>query len=621
MDKMSMHTKDIAYEKRKMLEEVFPNIFTEIITGYDESGVPIVEPAIDSDALKQEIAYCVVSGADERYQFTWPGKKRAVLSANAPINKTLRPYMEESVEFKNTENIFIEGDNLDVLKLLQETYLEKIKAIYIDPPYNTGNDFIYDDDFAEDINFYIANSGQVDEDGNKLVKNFDGSGRFHTDWLNMMYSRLKLARNLLSDDGVILISIDDNEIDNITKMGKEVFGEANFVASLIWKSRQNKDNRNLSGVSIDHEYIVVFAKNASNRSFKGAERKVDGYKNPDNDPRGPWTSANMTGLLPEDQRPNCHYDLIHPETGINYGRPKMGWRYDKNTMSRLIKEDRIIWPESPDGRPRRKVFLAELNDSLPGFSSIVGNDIYTRNGTAEIEELLGGRYFDFPKPSELLLDLILQVTGEESIIMDFFSGSSSTAHAVMKANSIDNLRRKYIMVQLPEVIDEKSIAYKKGFTNICEVGKERIRKARELFKQNNIDTGFRVLKLDSSNMKDVYYNPSDIEQTLFDLYADNIKEDRTPEDLLFQVMLDLGVLLSSKIEENEIAGKKVFNVADGFLMACFDKDVTEETVKAVAQKKPYYAVFRDSSMANDSVATNFEQIFATISPDTIRKVL
>ena len=618
MEKMKMHSRDALQDNLELLMALFPDAIKEMRD--ENNGTSEVNYYVDVDALE---SYLPISASrNERYVFTWPGKGEAKQSSCSPVYGTLRPLKEKSIDFDNTENVYIESDNLEALKLLQETYLNKVKFIYIDPPYNTGNDFIYNDDFSENLTDYIGNSGQYDELGNRLVLNAESNGRFHTDWLNMIYPRLRLARNLLTDDGVIFISIDDGEEANLRKVCDEIFGEDNFVASFIWKSRQNKDNRNITGVSIDHEYILCYSKMSGIRALRGAERKTDQYSNPDNDPRGPWTSANMAGLLPEDQRPNCHYDLINPKTGINYGRPKMGWRYDKNTMSKLIEEDRIIWPEDPNGRPRKKSYLSEISVVLPGYSSIVGDNIYTRTATTELEKVLGGRYFSFPKPSELIMDFIRQSTDKDSIILDFFSGSGTTAEAVMKVNAEDGGKRKFILVQLPELIEDNTEAYKNGYRTICDLAEDRITKASELINNNDgLDCGMRVFKLDSSNMKDVYYRPSDTQQTLLDMFADNIKEDRTPEDLLFQVMLDLGVLLSSKIEETEIAGKKVFNVADGFLIACFDKDVTDETIKAVANMKPYYAVFRDSSIANDSVATNFDQIFANISPDTIRKVL
>lgn len=629
MDKMKMHTPNLADENYQKLAALFPNAVTESID--PETGE--VVRAIDADVLRQEISTRVVEGREERYQFTWPDKKKAMLAANAPIAATLRPVRADSVGRDGTpggwdsENLYIEGDNLDVLKLLQETYLGKIKMIYIDPPYNTGNDFVYEDDFVEDAESYLEHSGQFDEQGNRLEQNTESNGRFHTDWLNMIYPRLRLAKNLLADDGVILISIDDNEVDNLCKVCDEIFGRINYLCHFIWKSRQNKDNRNLNGISIDHEYIVAYCKTPGLRLFRGEERSGIGYSNPDNDPRGPWTSANMAGIATESQRPNLHYDLINPVTGINYGRPKMGWRYDKNTMGKLIEEGRIIWPEDRDGRPRKKSYLNELQGNNPGFTSLVGEGIYTRNGTLEIDSLFSERYFAFPKPTKLIKDFILQIADKQSMILDFFSGSATTAHAVMQLNAEDGGHRKFIMVQLPEKTDESSEAYKAGYSNICEIGKERIRRAGRKIKDEagltaqGLDIGFRVLRLDSSNMQDVYYNPAAMTQDLLSITTDNIKPDRTPEDLLFQVMLDLGVELSSPITETVIGGKKVYDVADGFLLACFDTGVTTDTVTAIAKRQPYYAVFRDSSMADDSTATNFDQIFETYSHNTVRKVL
>lgn len=538
------------------------------------------------------------------------------------------------MDFDNTENLYIEGDNLDVLKLLREDYLGKIKMIYIDPPYNTGNDFVYEDDFAQSADDYIESSGQKDDVGNHLVANTENNGRFHTDWLNMIYPRLKVAKDFLSDDGVIFISIDDNEQKNLKNVCDEIFGDSNFVALFVWKSRQNKDNRNTSGVSIDHEYILCYSKTPNTRVFEGSERKLDQYQNPDNDPRGPWTSANMAGLLSEDLRPNCHYDLIDPKTGINYGKPKMGWRYDQKTMSKLIQENRILWPNSPSGRPRKKSFLSEISEVKPGFSSLIGEGVYTRTATKEVENLMGDRCFDFPKPVELITSLLEQTSYQDSIILDFFSGSGTTAEALMRLNKKDNGHRKYILIQLPEKTDEKSIAYKQGYKNICDIGKERIRRAgKKILEErgtdqtnssvqvDKLDVGFRVLKLDSSNMKDVYYKPSDITNDLFVKTEDNIKEDRTDEDLLFQVMLEMSVPLSAKIRSEEICGKNVIIVDDDYLIACFDKDITDDVVTDIAKRKPQYFVMRDSSAVDDSVITNFETIFQTYSKDTVRKIL
>ena len=624
MDKLRMQSTNGVQENIEKIQSLFPDCVTETI---DERTGELVRK-VDFEKLQQNLSDVIISEREERYQFTWPDKKKAILLANSPVNAALRPCREESVDFDNTQNLYIEGDNLDVLKCLKETYLHKVKMIYIDPPYNTGNDFVYEDDFAESSAEYLANSGQFDEQGNRLVTNTESNGRFHTDWLNMIYPRLKVARDLLTDDGVIFISIDDNEQENLKRVCDEIFGESNFVACFIWKSRQNKDNRNITGVSIDSEYILCYSKKSGDRVFKGTERKTEQYKNPDNDPRGPWTSANMVGLATKDARPNLHYDLINPQDGINYGCPEKGWRYDKNSMAKLIESKRILWPDTPHGRPRRKAFLSELSDdNLPGFSSIIENGVFTNTATKEIHALLDGHWFDFPKPSILIKDFLQQTTFSDSIILDFFSGSATTAHAVMQLNAEDGGNRKFIMVQLPELTDENSEAYKAGYKTICEIGKERIRRAGKKIKADSplttqdLDTGFRVLKLDSSNMEDIYYTPKDISQANLFSLVDNVKSDRTAEDLLFQVMLELGSTLDSKIETEVVAGKTIYNVADGYLVACFDKDVTDEVVTTIAKMHPLYAVLRDTSMANDSTATNFEQLFKTYSPDTVTKIL
>lgn len=627
MDKLKMHTPNKADENFKKLAALFPNAVTETT---DENGE--VVRAIDKDVLMQEISCTVVEGKEERYQFTWPDKKKSVLLANAPISKTLRPCCEESVGKDGTpgsfdsENLYIEGDNLEVLKLLQETYLGKIKMIYIDPPYNTGNDFVYEDDFTKNIDEYLSNSGQFDEEGNRMIINTESNGRFHTDWLNMIFVRLRLAKDLLSDDGFIFISIGEEEIENLYKVCDEVFGSELHLGTFIWKRRQMVDSRSKTGVSEDHEYLLCFAKQKNNR-IRGQNTDMSKYSNPDNDPRGDWMSADMTGLATASQRPNLHYDLKNPKTGIVYLCPPNGWRYERKRMSQLIENDEVIFPENPNGRPRRKKFARDLQSAYSGLSTVL-NTVFNTQATRELKTIFDGEdYFDFPKPVDYIKMIIEQGSSGNDIVLDFFSGSATTAHAVMQLNAEDGGRRKFIMVQLPEKTDEKSEAYKAGYKNICEIGKERIRRAGKKIKEDsplttqNLDIGFRVLKCDTSNMKDVYYSPTDYDANLFDLMTDNIKEDRTLEDLLFQVMLDLGIELSSKIEETEIAGKKVFDVAAGFLIACFDADVTDETIKAIAQKQPYYFVMRDSSLANDSVAANFEQIFATYSPDTVRKVL
>lgn len=664
MDKLKMQTANKADENFKKLAEMFPNAVTETITGYDENGKAIVERAIDKDVLMQEISCEVVDGNEERYQFTWPDKKKSVLLANAPINKTLRPVRDDettptgadsegkpycssgSVDFDNTENLYIEGDNLEVLKLLQETYLGKIKMIYIDPPYNTGNDFVYEDDFAQSTDEYLANSGQFDEDGNRLVKNLDSNGRFHTDWLNMIYPRLKIAKDLLTDDGVIFISIDDNEVDNLKKICDEIFGETNFVSDMIWQSRTSISNDH--EVSLNHNHTFVYSKSREDLTFGGDPIDKRDYINPDNDIRGPWK------LVPIDANHvggNTVYPIKNPKTGKEYLPPNGRiWCYNKKTIDSLIADGRIKFGLNDDSAPKRKLYynerMAKGDKKTP--SSLIIDAGTTKDGTSAIMDLFNGKkLFDYPKSIGFIQKLCgYGVPQTEGFILDFFSGSATTAHAVMQLNAEDGGHRKFIMVQLPEVTDEKSEAYKAGYKNICEIGKERIRRAgnkileeatqetvdiakygesyevdETINKYKNLDVGFRVLKCDSSNMKDVYYNPAEYESSLFSSLEDNIKENRTPEDLLFQVMLDLGVLLSSKIKETTIAGKKVFNVEDNYLIACFDDNVTEEVITEIAKQKPYYFVMRDSSMANDSVATNFEQIFATYSPDTVRKVL
>lgn len=527
------------------------------------------------------------------------------------------------MDFDTTENLYIEGDNLEVLKLLQETYLGKIKVIFIDPPYNTGGDFLYDDNFAQSAEEYISISGQYDNDGNRLVKNFDSNGRFHTDWLNMMYPRLRLAKDILSDDGVIFISIDDNEVENLKKICCEVFGQSNFIANIVWQhSIQPKGY--LGTFSVHHNHILCFSKsnNFELGSFERTAEDNKAYSNPDNDPKGPWRSGDVRNAL---YRPNLIYDIISP-SGKVIKPCENGWRWSKETVQEKLRTGEIIFSKD-ETRIIRKIYLSTLEGRAPEtiwFGKDVGT---TREAMTELKKLFNKPPFDTPKPTGLIKKLLRLVQDNEYIVLDFFSGSATTAHAVMQLNAEDGGKRKFIMVQLPEETDEKSEAYKAGYKNICEIGKERIRRAGAKIKEEagltvqGLDIGFRVLKCDTSNMKDVYYSPTDFDMNLLDMMADNIKEDRNPEDLLFQVMLDLGVELASKIEETTIAGKKVFDVADGFLIACFDKDVNGEIIKAIAQKQPYYFVMRDSSLANDSVATNFEQIFATYSPDTVRKVL
>uniref|UniRef100_UPI003FEE90F6 site-specific DNA-methyltransferase n=1 Tax=Eubacterium sp. TaxID=142586 RepID=UPI003FEE90F6 len=648
MDKLKMQTANKADENFKKLAEMFPNAVTETITGYDENGKAIVERAIDKDMLMQEISCEVVEGNEERYQFTWPDKKKSVLLANAPINKTLRPVRDDettptgadsegkpycssgSVDFDNTENLYIEGDNLEVLKLLQETYLGKIKLIYIDPPYNTGNDsFVYDDSFSVSEDEFSEKSNQRDEQGNILFDirtNNENNGKFHTDWLNMMYSRIKISKDLLSDDGVLVMSISDAEFHNLKKITDEIFGDTNYCGDIIWNSTKSVTNTAL--ISVSHTYNLVYFKNINhfieNRSEFRLPDNGDGFENPDNDPRGPWKADpfQVGGW-----RPNQQYEITNPNTGVVY-KPNEGcsWKNDYKKFQELMADNRIVFGKTGDGGPQRKRFIWEAQERGKVAKTLWDDIETTTNGTQLVKKMFDGvSVFDNPKPVGFLERVIELGANRDALILDFFSGSATTAHATMKVNAEDGGKRKFIMVQLPENTDEKSQARKVGYLTIPEIGKERIRRAAKMiaeeYPDSQFDSGFRVLKCDTSNMKEVYYNPAEYEPSLFSSLEDNIKEDRTSEDLLFQVMLDLGVLLSSKIEETTIAGKKVFNVEENYLIACFDDNVTEEVITEIAKYKPYYFVMRDSSMANDSVATNFEQIFAAYSPETVRKVL
>lgn len=631
MDKLKMQTLDGVQNNIDKIATLFPNCMTEKV---DEKGQLV--HAIDFDKLRQELSSEIVEGREERYQFTWPDKKKAMLLANSPINAALRPCREESVDFDNTQNLYIEGDNLDVLKCLKETYLGKVKMIYIDPPYNTGNDFVYGDDFAESTLEYLANSGQYDEQGNRLVTNSESNGRFHTDWLNMIYPRLKVARDLLTEDGVIFISIDDNEIENLRKVCDEIFGEQNFISNIIWQKKFSRAN-DAKYFSTMHDYILCIAKKSvlyDNQGWKigllpREEEVPDGYSNPDNDKRGVWTSVVLSAKSGSE---SLLYEIITPSGRVVTPPSGRFWSVSKDKLSKLIKDNRIWFGKYGEGTPRLKTFLSEVQDGLRPNSIILHTEGgHNQEGKQETKLLFDDiGVFDGPKPVRLLhLLLVIANLDENSIILDFFSGSATTAHAVMQLNAEDGGHRKFIMVQLPELTDKKSEAYKVGFKNICEIGKERIRRAGNKIKKENIDkeyidildTGFRVLKLDSSNMEDIYYSPAVYNQN--DLFAktESVKPDRTSEDLLFQVMLELGATLDSKIEQIEVEGKTLYNVANNYLVACFDNEINDSVVTAIAKMQPQYAVFRDSSMADDSTATNFEQIFKTYSPNTTTKVL
>ncbi len=615
MDKLKMQSRDSVQANIEKIKQLFPNAVTEVL----RNGKPAL--AVDFDVLKQELSATLINDAEECYQFTWPDKRKSILLANTSVNATLRPCKEESVNFDTTQNLYIEGDNLEVLKLLQETYLGKVKMIYIDPPYNTGNDFVYNDDFAIDSDEYAENSGQYDEQGNRLVQNTESNGRFHTDWLNMMYPRLKVAKDLLSDDGVAFISMADNELSNLIKICEEIFGKNN-IEIFVWKKKGGAGNTEKI-IGVLTEYIVC--------CFKQKAPTVLNYQTFERDYKycDEIGKYNLEGIektnLGTYERKTMQFAIVDPKTGIEfYPSANMRWTIGEQTAKQLISQGKIYFDYKSKKVKRIK------RDEDYALSENVYYNLLTEEGSLavakdEINELLLNReIFDTPKPVVLLKKLLKIGSNESAIILDFFSGSATTAHAVMQLNAEDGGNRKFILVQLPEVCDEKSEAYKAGYKNICEIGKERIRRAGKKIKNEtsaDIDYGFRVFKLDSSNMKDVYYKPEDYEQNILDMLTDNIKEDRTPLDLLFQVMLELGKPLSAKIEEKIIAGKHVFVVDDNDLVACFDSDVSEEAVKTIAQLKPLYAVFRDSSMNSDSVAVNFDQIFNTYSPNTTRKVI
>ena len=624
MEKLKMQTADGVQDNISRIAELFPECITEVS---DQMGG--VKHSVDFDKLRQLLSSDIVEGNEERYQFTWPDKRKAILAANAPINATLRPCPEESVDFDTTQNLYIEGDNLDVLKCLKETYLHKVKMIYIDPPYNTGNDFVYNDDLAESASEYLANSGQFDEQGNRLVTNTESNGRFHTDWLNMIYPRLKVARDLLTEDGVIFISIDDNEAKNLKNITDEVFGERNFLAQVVWERAFSPINL-MKHFSPSHDYVLCYAKNIDSAVCHGIGRSNEAngrYSNPDNDPRGVWSSSDIS-VGPAVQE-NI-YPITTPSGRVVEPPAGRSWSLSRKAFRERLEDNRIWFGPNGDNTPRIKRFLSELRKTgITPMTIWKHTEVdHSQGATQKLAKLFDGKkYFDYPKPVSLIERCLQLYSDKDSLILDFFSGSATTAHAVMQLNAEDGGNRKFIMVQLPELTDEKSEAYKAGYKNICEIGKERIRRAGAKIKEENpekaqnLDTGFRVLKLDSSNMKDVFYSPKETSQLELFRYVDNVKDDRTSEDLLFQVMLELGATLDSKIEESEVDGKTIYNVADGYLVACFDQEVSDEVVTAIAKMQPTYAVLRDTSLANDATATNFEQIFKTYAPNTTTKIL
>lgn len=637
MEKLTMKSSDVVGANVEKIAALFPQCVTECRDaihrvrpdGTTESGIRY---KIDWDKLRAELDPDLIQDGEERYQFTWPDKRAASRLANEPVNLTLRPCREESVDFDTTENLYIEGDNLDVLKVLRETYLGRVKMIYIDPPYNTGNDFVYNDDFAQGKEDFEQGSGLFDAEGNQTIdpmqRNTEANGRFHTDWLNMIYPRLKVARDLLTDDGVIFISIDDNEKENLSKICDEIFGEDNFIASFPWRKRTAKTDVPF-GISQDHEWIIAYAKSASFLgAIQGKERK---YFETEDFPGRPWRVHDLTKQTTASERPNSFFTIVNPKTGEKFpANPNATWRITVDTIDDYIAQNRIVFPgDYPFMRISKPVlrYWKEDDEAKSGenFGKIAVSTLLpdsvgmSLDGTREITSLFDGKIFSFPKPSSLITFFCKICNDRDALILDFFSGSATTAHAVMKLNAEDGGHRKFIMVQLPEVTDEKSEARKAGYANICEIGKERIRRAGKKVKEeaghaaDGLDTGFRVLKLDSSNMEDVFYTPDKFEPSLLDSLVDNIKADRSGEDLLFQVMLNLGIELSAKIERKEIAGKEVFSVDNDYLLACFDKDVNETTIEEMAKLLPTHLVIRDASAANDNVLDNFDQIIESYS--------
>lgn len=633
MDKLKMHSLDVIGSNIEKIQQLFPNCVTERLA---KDGKP--ELAIDFEKLQAELSNEITGEGEERYQFTWPDKRAANRLANTPTTMTLRPCREESVDFDHTQNLYIEGDNLDVLKALRETYLGKVKMIYIDPPYNTGNDFVYNDDFAQSRDEFEETSGLFDEEGNQTIdpmqRNTESNGRFHTDWLNMIYPRLKVARDLLSDDGVIFISIDDNEVENLRKVCDEIFGEDNCICQFVWKNKYGAGG-GTNSVAYIHEYILAYSKRKIETiTCELSDELKSAYNKTDEKfaLRGGYTTQPLASTS-KGERKNLMYEIHH--NGEIITPPAGGrWIWSKEKFDAAYQNNEIVINKTGDGYSVRfKQYLKDENGNIrKGTQLSMITNIFNQEGSKQFSNLLNDkRIFDFPKPVNLILSLIkLNINGNDGkndVILDFFSGSATTAHAVMQLNAEDGGNRKFIMVQLPEKTDEKSEAYKAGYKNICEIGKERIRRAGQKIKEENkdkegiekLDTGFRVLKLDSSNMEEVYYTPQEF--TMQSLFSENVKADRTGEDLLFQVMLDLGIELSAKIETRQIAGKTVHLVDDNYMVACFDRDVTEAAIKEIAELHPVYFVMRDASAANDNVIDNFEQIFRHYSPDTNCRII
>lgn len=626
MEKLKMHSPDFTQENIAKLAELFPNCVTE---AQDGSGK--VKRSVDFDQLRQELSDHVVDGPRERYLLNWPGKRESLLAANAPIAKALRPCREESVDFDTTKNLLIEGDNLDALKLLQETYLNRVKMIYIDPPYNTGKEFIYDDDFSEDSGTYFARSNQRDELGNRLVINAESNGRFHSDWLTMMYPRLRLARTLLREDGVIFISIDDGEVGNLRKLCDEVFGDENAIALFVWEKRTTRENRRV--FSFSHEYVMCIARHKSafeqiRNPLPTTDEVRERYSNPDNDPRGPWQSVSLNAQAGHATK-SQFYSFTTPSGRVLNPPPGRCWAVTKPRMEELIQDKRVWFGENGNNVPRRKLFLSEAKAGLTPHTLWRAGEVGTNDSAKKdlIAMFDGVEVFDTPKPVGLIRRMLEITTGKDDLVVDFFSGSGTTAQAVLELNASDGGSRRYILVQLPEDCDEDTSSHASGMATIADIAKERLRRAGKKVKEEaglhgqNLDIGFRVFKVDTSNMKDVYYNPNALDKGDLFEHVENIKVDRTPEDLLFQVILDWGVDLSLSIAHEEVEGKTVFFVDENAIVACFETGVSEDLVKQLAARKPLRAVFRDAGFADDSVKINVEQIFKLMSPDTEVKAI
>ena len=617
-EKMKMESVDLTSKNIERIQELFPNCITETT---DENGQ--LRKAVNFDMLRQMLTGDVIEG-DESYEFTWVGKKAAILEANKPIRKTLRPCPDESIDWDSTENLYIEGDNLEVLKLLQESYLGKVKLIYIDPPYNTGNDFVYRDDFEVEKDDYDEQIGVYDDDDNRLFRNTDSNGRFHSDWCSMIYSRLSLARNLLSEDGIIIISIDDNEVKNMRNLCDEIFGEANFITTVVWQKIHSIKN-DAKYFSENHEYAVVYAKGIN--LLPRTEEMNSRYRNPDNDPRGPWQSGD---LVASGERSNGHFIIKSPRTGKEFDVPAgKHWVYSEENLRFLVSDNQIWFGEDGNAFPRKKRFLSDVQDGRTPSTLWLAEEVgHNQSATREVKALFDDKkIFDFPKPVDYIKQFVRVASDKNSVIMDFFSGSATTAHAVMQINSEDDGNRKFIMVQLPEQISSDSEAAKNGYKTICDIGVDRIKRAGKKIKAEsplttqNLDTGFRVFKLDESNMNDVYYSAGEYTQDLLSMLESNVKSDRTDLDLLFGCLLEWGLPLSMPYTSEEIEGCKVHTYNEGDLIACFDENIPDTVIKEIAKRQPLRAVFRDSSFKGSPSKINVGEIFKMLAPDTRVKVI